>query len=148
MAFSQIPKNPEKKTNALLQEQRENVKEETRGKKIDNDLKGIKAAIGASTAAAAVVGGSALAAKNIKSLLPKKIDDGGWNALRAAKVGSNSAKAASIGSRFLGRLGLGLPSLLGSIAADAFLSPKGQELYHKGDVKIYDKWLQHGNYSR
>lgn len=97
----------------MIHEQTENVKEEARGKKLDNDLKGLKTAISAATAAGAFVGGSALAYKNIKSMMPKKIDDGGWNALRSRSIPAASAKASRIGGLLRTGVGMFLPAVVG-----------------------------------
>lgn len=114
IAKNEVEKGAE--TNALIREQKENVKEETRGKKIDNDLKGLKVGLSAAGAAAGLATSSALAYKAFK---PKPKFDDGWNALRSRSLPAASAKLSKFG-KFGSVVGSFLTPLVVDAVVDAF----------------------------
>lgn len=123
IAKNEVTKGEE--TNELIKAQKENVKEETRGKKIENDLKGVGTAakvLGAASVAAGVGVSAYKAAKTYSKVKHSPVGFAAESAKAAQAVADSakaSARAAKIGRLFSRGVGMFLPvavlEALGSI---------------------------------
>lgn len=113
VAKNEVEKGEE--TNDLIRAQKENIKEQTRGQVIDNDLKSTMAASSAMQAAAAVGGVGVLGYKAVKHF-GKEVHAPVGFAAEAAKASAASAKAvkaAKVGSMIRSGIGMFLPFVVG-----------------------------------